>query len=98
MHQLAADIEILVDDEHGRPEVSGPDCRMQPHASRPEDDDIGFIVPDDAARAGRGLLGESLPARQDGRPYPGGCSGPEEISPAYCDPVLGLLFLSAASR
>src|SRR5260370_275440 len=82
MHELAADIEVLVDDEHGSPEVSGPDGGMQPHASRPEDNHIGFIVPDDGPGAGRGLLGERLPARQNGRPYSGGCSAREEISPA----------------
>src|SRR6266446_3548960 len=97
VHQLAADIEVLVDDEHRRAEVSGPDSGMQPHASRPEDDDIRLIIPDDAAGAGRGLLGERLPARQNRRPYAGGRSAREEISPAKSFPVLELWFLPAGA-
>jgi hypothetical protein len=33
MHQLPANVEVLVDDEYRRPEVPCPDSRMQPHAA-----------------------------------------------------------------
>ena len=48
VHQLAADVEVLVDDEHGRPEIACPDGGMQPDAAGPEDDHVRFIVPSNA--------------------------------------------------
>ena len=56
MHQLSANVEILVDDEHCCAEVACPDGSMEPHAPRSKDHDIGFIVPLNPWSAGRGGL------------------------------------------
>jgi hypothetical protein len=50
VHQLAPDIKVLLDNENRYAEVSCPDGGVQPHASRPKDDHIGLIIPDDALR------------------------------------------------
>ena len=50
VHQLAADIEVLLEHEDGRPEIARPHGGMQADASRPEDDDVGLVVPGDALR------------------------------------------------
>jgi hypothetical protein len=76
VHQLAADIEVLVDDEHRRPEVAGPDGGMQPDTAGAEDDHVRFVVPSNA-------LGVRLARpRQNRRTDPGGGPAGEEVSPA----------------
>src|SRR5262249_52115649 len=82
MHQLAADVEVLVDNEHGRPEVPCPDGGVQPHTPRHKDNDIRFIVPFNALSACLAC------PRQHGRTDPCGGSALEEITPAE-----SLLFL-----
>src|SRR5262249_48970719 len=87
VHKLPANVEVLVDDEHGRPEIPRPDGGMQPHAPRPEDDHVRFIVPSDAlsARFSRPRQGRHTDA----------CGSPagEEISPAESLLALKLWFL-----
>ncbi len=85
--QLAADVEVLVDHEHGCAEVARPDGGMQPHAARAKDNDIGFIIPFDALRA------DALRRApcQNGRTHAGGSAALEEVAPAE-----SLLVLSAS--
>ena len=49
VHELAADIEVLVDHDHRCAEVPRPDRGMQPDAARAQDDDIGLVVPLDVS-------------------------------------------------
>ena len=79
VHELAADIVILVDDKHGGAKVAGPDCSVQTDASRPEHHDIGVIVPGKALWSG--LLRRRLAgAGEDSRTGYG--TFREEIAPA----------------
>ena len=41
----AADVEVLIDNDHRRAEVAGADGGGEPHGSASEDDDIRFVVP-----------------------------------------------------
>jgi hypothetical protein len=56
MHQLPANVEVLVDDDHGRAQVPRPDGGMQPHTPRPKDNHVGFVIPLNGLSAVRGLL------------------------------------------
>src|SRR5215831_19898040 len=79
--ELAPDIEILLDYEDGSPQIARPHRRMQAHAPRAKDYDVGFIIPYDALRAGRALRQRVASSRQNSRTACGGAAL-EEVSPA----------------
>ena len=45
VQHLAAGVEVLIDDDHGRPEVARPNGGGQPGAPCADDDDIRLVVP-----------------------------------------------------
>ena len=53
VHELAADIEVLIDHDHRCAQVARPDRGVQPDAARAEHDDIGLVIPLDVLRRGR---------------------------------------------
>src|SRR5881296_3120586 len=52
MQHLAAKIEVLIDDDHGRAKVPRPNGSGQAGASSSDDDDIGLVVPFDGVDRG----------------------------------------------
>jgi hypothetical protein len=92
MNQLPANVEVLVNDEHGCSKVPRPDGGMQPHTAGPKDNHIHVIVPLNA------LSVRVACPRQNGRTDPGGSSTLEELSPAgsFLFPKLWFFPTSAA--
>ena len=54
MQHLAAGVEVLIDDDHGRPKVPCANSGRKPGAPCSDDNDIRFVVPFN--RVGRGNL------------------------------------------
>ena len=79
--ELAAHVEILLDDEDGSPEIARPYRGVQAHAPRAKHNDIGFIIPDNALRARQALRQRVASPRQNSRAACGGAAL-EEVSPA----------------
>ena len=81
MQHLAADVEILIDEDHRRAEVARANGGGQPDAPRTYDDDIGLVVPSNGV--GRGLLRQGVSRHRQNRCTGGGArSFGDEIAPA----------------
>src|SRR5262249_38417553 len=78
VHELAADIEVLLEHNDRSPEVACAHRGMQPDTAGAEDDDIRLIIPLNALR---GFLRQRR-SRQDRHANAGGGSAREEIAPA----------------
>src|SRR6266850_1126227 len=81
VQHLAARVEVLIDDDHGRAKVPRPNGGGQPGASCPDDHDIRLVGPSNGLD-GRHLRQRGSRRRQNGRAYAGGSSRLDEIPPA----------------
>ena len=80
----AAEVEVLVDDEHRRAEIACPDRRGQAGAAAARDDDVGFVVPLDLPGARRCLLRPGGACLDHcGRAESGRGGRLDEVAPAY---------------
>jgi hypothetical protein len=79
-------VEVLVDDQHRRPEVARSDRGRKPHAPGARHDHVDFVVPLDV---GRRALGSSRPQSGcDGGADTGHRPLLEELAPAEDLPLL----------
>ena len=85
----AAEVVVLIDDQHAGPEVPRADGRGQARAPAPRDDDVHLVVPDDVVGRSRGLRLRLVGGQQRARPQPGRGSRPDEVPPADTLLVLG---------
>ena len=90
----AAEVEILVDDEHGRAEIARPNRRRQARAAAADDHDIGFVVPGDGLGARRSLRACLVRVEQGRGPDTGRSAGLDEIPPAEAALVAKLRIVS----
>src|SRR5262249_8164840 len=86
VHELAADVEILLDHQHGGAEIARPHGGMQADTSGAKDDDIGLVAPPNAA-----VLLRHGTGRQHGCADTGGRAAAEEVTP-----IEGLVVLTLA--
>src|SRR5437762_13465520 len=86
MQHLAAQVEVLVDDDHRCAKVPRPNGSGQAGAASSDDDDVGLVVPLNGLR-GRNLS-QSCSRRRQNSCTDAGSSLLDEIAPA--DSLLGL--------
>ena len=95
VRHLAADVEVLIDDEHGEAGIPCPDRAGQSGSPRADDDDIRLVVPLDVVGA-RPLRGGRRGATAESRRTDtGGQALLEEIPPADGRALLRLCLLLA---
>jgi hypothetical protein len=81
VQHLAANVEILIDQDDRRSQVARANGGGQPDATRTDDDDIGLVIPVNGVR--RGLRRQRVPRhRQNGGADAGGRAFGDEIAPA----------------